>query len=183
MIMSDGEIMDALRNGEIGIDHLGDLKIGPCSVDLHLDNKAMILDDSKMFEGEAMEFGNPAQSTDKFTPYNGWESITIHPNEFYILSSKEKIVLDKKTAAFVCGRSSMGRIGLNVHVAGVVDAGFSGVLSIIVTNFTKYPIILKAGTRVAQIVFFKTGKEALVGYGEKTDSKYNNQSGPSAVKV
>ena len=109
--------------------------------------------------------------------------IDILPGEFYILSSVEKFKLGRSIAGFVHGRSSLARNGLNIHMAGFVDPGFEGNITLEVTNFTKRPIKLQKHMRVGQMVFMKTGMPVQTSYAEKKDSKYNHQSGPTLTKI
>ena len=187
MILSDNEIRDAIAKGDIEVSGVDEIYIGPSSLDLHLDNKAMILDDSKFTtmgsSQNVMDFREKEKSADKFTEHKDWEDIIIFPGEFYILSSKEKIKFADNIVGFIQGRSSLARMGINIHAAGYFDAGFEGTATLEVTNFTKYPIRIPAGTRVCQMVFARTGTPATVPYNKKKDSKYQGQSGPTITSI
>ena len=86
-------------------------------------------------------------------------------------------------AGYLQGRSSIARIGLNIHAAGFADPGFEGNLTLEVVNFTNYPIVLKKHTRIGQMTFQRTGRPCEVPYGAKKDSKYQGQVGPTLTKV
>lgn len=186
-VLSDADIKQYLSEGKLKITgHKAEkLYIGPASVDLHLAPKALVLDSKKMDpvlnpkSVGYIDLRNKERSAEMFTEVDGWKEITIYPGEFYILSTEERVELNKDTAAFVFGRSSMGRMGLNIHLAGFVDPMFCGNITLEVSNFTRYPIVVPAGVRICQIVFLKTISTAEIGYGEKKDSKYQNQSGPT----
>lgn len=183
-MLSDREIRNSLKCGEIEITGwYPEPFIGPSSVDLHLDNKAMILDKRKFAIGEPMHFAEKEKSADKFTEYNGWNEITIHPGEFYILSSVEKLKFADDIVGFIQGRSSVARMGINVHAAGFFDCGFEGTATLEVTNFTSQPVIIPKYTRICQMTFARTGLPAEIPYGMKKDSKYQNQSGPTITKI
>lgn len=193
MLLSDIEIKEAIKNKEIEISGYPDIYIGPSSVDLHLDNKAMILDDEKIklstyihygeqsFQG--LSFEDREKSASMFTEYSGWDKIIIYPGEFYILSSIERIKFADNIAGFIQGRSSIARVGINVHNAGYFDVGFEGTATLEVANFTKYPVLIPKHTRICQMVFAKTGKPAEIPYWKKKDSKYQGQSGPTITKI
>lgn len=183
MILSDREIKMAIANNEIKISGWDDLHIGSSSLDLHLANKAMVLDSKKMEEGEVLDFTHKEKSADKFTDYSGWEEITIMPNEFYILATVERIKFADDIVGFVQGRSSVARMGIQVHCAGFADAGFDGTITLEVTNLTKYPIRIPAGTRICQMVFAKTGLPAKVPYGKNKKSKYQGQVEPTITSI
>lgn len=184
MILSDGEIKKAIEEGDIEVTGFdGELYIGPSSLDLHLDNRAMIFDDEKFEPREMLDFSNKSASADKFTEYKDWEKIVIYPGEFYILSSIEKIKFADNIVGFIQGRSSVARMGINIHAAGYFDAGFEGTATLEVTNFTNHPVIIPAGTRICQMVFARMGKKAKVPYSKKKDSKYNGQMGPTITSI
>ena len=182
-ILSDGEIKRAIKKHEIAITGVEDIYLGPSSVDLHLDNKAMILDNDKFSEGEMMDFKEKEKTAGKFTEYNGWDEIIIYPGEFYILSSVEKIKFADNIVGFIQGRSSIARMGINIHAAGFFDAGFEGTATLEVTNFTKHPIKIPKDTRICQMVFARTGFSAEIPYNRKRDSKYQGQSGPTITSI
>lgn len=189
MILSDREIREAMENGDLEISGYPELYIGPSSLDMHLDNKAMILDKNKMVSmqldgGDAIiDVSDPKKSKDLFTADDGWESIILYPGEFYILSTIERIRFGDNIVGFIQGRSSIARIGINVHNAGYFDAGFDGTATLEVTNLTKYPIRLPKNTRICQMVFARTGKPAEVPYSKKKDQKYQGQSGPTITSL
>jgi dCTP deaminase len=184
-ILSDIEIKEAMAVGEIEVYNPANLPlyVGPSSLDLHLDNKAMILDKDKFVEGEMMSFAEKEKSADKFTAYDGWDELIIYPGEFYILSSVEKIKFADNVVGFIQGRSSIARMGINIHAAGYFDAGFEGTATLEVTNFTNYPIKIPKHTRICQMVFARTGKPAEIPYSKKKDSKYQGQSGPTITSI
>lgn len=181
MILSDREIKESLKRKEIKIEGIKkkELFIGSSSVDLHLDNDAQILEK----HGGVMSTLDPKTIEGRFKHYIGWDKITILPEKFYILSTKEFITLPNNIAGFMHGRSSFARIGLNIHAAGFFDPGFSGNATLEVTNFTNIPIILYNNQRICQMIFMKLGTKVDVPYGNKPDSKYQNQKGPKISKI
>jgi len=186
MLLSDLDIKKEIEDGNISIEGLSELYIGPCSVDMHLDNNAVIA--GKKF-GEThstnpiINVTDPESTKEYFTDYNDWSEIKIFPGEFYIMSTVEAITLPDNIAAFVQGRSSLARLGVNIHAAGFVDPGFSGNITLEVTNFTSIPIIIPKNTRICQLVFQYTKTSCEVPYGKKKDSKYQNQQGPTQTKI
>lgn len=176
-MFSDVDIEDAIAEGDIKI--IGpDLYIGPASVDLHLDNKMKCLSITRQ-----VALDSSIDNSDAFESYDGWDELIIHPGGFYVLSTVENITLANGIAGFVHGRSSLARIGLNIHMAGFVDPGFSGNVTLEVTNFTGVPIILKKNMRIGQMTFIRTESMSRTPYNLKKDSKYNNQSGPTLSKI
>lgn len=188
-ILSDTEIHVAIAKGELQIKGWTDLYVGPSSLDMHLDNKAMILDDKKVtysiIEAEdgikktGIDASDKRKSSDLFSPHNGWDFIILYPREFYLLSTVESIKFPNDIVGFIQGRSSIARIGINVHNAGYFDAGFEGTATLEVTNLTNYPIKLAKHTRICQMVFARTGEPASIPYHMKRDQKYQGQQGPT----
>ena len=178
-MLSDGEIRRAMEKGEIAIfgnDDLG-IHIGSSSVDLHLHNGTKILQ-----RGDAISVID-AEMDKMFVDYDGWDEITIYPGEFYIMSTVERIRFANDIVGFVQGRSSLARLGIQVHCAGFADAGFDGTITLEVTNLTHRPIIIPKNTRICQMVFARTGKPAEVPYGENKKSKYQGQRGPTLTRI
>jgi dCTP deaminase len=176
-MLSDGEIGRAISSGEIAISSKHIPYIGPSSIDLHLDNKAKIM--SIVPEGIRVDDDN----FQLFKDYDGWEEIVIAPGMFYLLSTEETITLADDIGCSVYGRSSIGRLGINIHTAGFVDIGFSGTITLEVSNFTKNSISIPKDTRICQIAFYRSVVPAQIPYGKKRDAKYHNQSGPTITKA
>ena len=178
MILSDKKIKELISKGEIKIERKeGELYIGPSSIDLHLSGTAKLIDFPPDGIIDTYDKNSIRYRTFEF------EELIIQPGDFFLLSTEEKITLSKSTAGFVSGRSSMARVGVNVHCAGFVDPQFSGTITMEVSNFTNYPIKLHRGMRLCQIVILLTTDPVEIGYGEKKDSKYQNQIDPGESKI
>jgi len=176
-MLSDADIAKYISDGSISI--IGDdLYIGPASVDLHLDNRMKCLS-----EHRTVALDSAVDNSGAFESYDGWDELIVYPGGFYVLSTVENITLGSNIAGFVHGRSSLARIGLNIHMAGFVDPGFSGTITLEVTNFTEVPIILRKNMRIGQMTFIRTESASMIPYNLKKDSKYRNQSGPTLSKI
>jgi len=96
----------------------------------------------------------------------------------------ETVSLANDLVARVEGRSSLGRLGIVVHsTAGFVDAGFTGTITLEISNLNTVPVALYPGMRVCQLAFENMSSEALVPYGKKPSSKYQNQILPEESRV
>lgn len=178
MILNDLEIKAAILSGDIKISNWeGAEHVGPSSLDLHLDNKAFVLDKYKCEESGKRTLHLKDDMTEFYSKIDGWEEITLMPGEFYILSTVEKIKFPRNLAGFVQGRSSIARAGIQVHAAGFVDPGFEGTITLEVSNLTPFPITVPKHTRICQMVF-ATCNDAGIAYDERPDSKYQGQTGP-----
>lgn len=178
MILSDRTIREQLAAGRILIDPLDDSCIQPSSVDLRLDrffrvflNHTMPVIDVKQDLADLTELIEISEDG----------SFILHPGEFVLASTYETVTLPDDLAARIEGKSSLGRLGLLTHsTAGFVDAGWSGHLTLELSNVANLPITLYPGMKVGQISFFRMTTPADVPYGSaKVRSKYQGQRGPT----
>jgi len=108
----------------------------------------------------------------------------VHPGEFVLGVTLENISIPYDLVARVEGRSSLGRLGIMIHsTAGFVDAGFSGTITLEITNLNTIPVALYPEMRVCQLAFEQMTSPALVPYGEKKCSKYQNQILPESSRI
>lgn len=117
-------------------------------------------------------------------PAMDWEHVsgttTITPGEFMLASTMEYVELGSGVAGQLEGRSSVGRLGLMVHVtAGYIDPGFAGNITLELFNASRRSIRLEPGLRIAQIVFHALQSDAVHPYGFDTGAKYLGQTGPT----
>jgi dCTP deaminase len=110
------------------------------------------------------------------------EPFVLHPNQFALASSLEYLKIPSDIAGRLEGRSTWGRLGLQIHsTAGFVDPGFSGSLTYELQNVGNVPISLYPGMRVAQLCFYETNK-SLLPYENKKYSKYGSYTGAISSK-
>lgn len=116
----------------------------------------------------------------------GTEQWVIEPKQFVLGSTMERVTLPSDIVARIEGKSSWARRGLIVHTAGFIDPGFSGTLTLEITNLSDEPITVRAGDLIAQIAFQQMGSKARKPYGHPDlGSHYQNQSGitPSVLQM
>ncbi|MDO5851133.1 MAG: dCTP deaminase [Methanobacteriaceae archaeon] len=184
-ILSDQDIKKYLKEEKIIIDPLSDEKqIQPSSVDLRIG------DEFKEFKIISKPYIDPLDNIDMDTYMTSFhikkgEPFIIHPGEFTLATTYERIKLPDDIVARVEGRSSMGRLGVTMHVtAGFIDPGFDGKITLEISNIGKMPVALYPGQRVCQIVFETMTTPSLKPYGhEDRDSKYMGQTGPESSKI
>lgn len=185
-ILSDQDIRKCLEKGRIVIDPLEDPKrqIQPSSVDLRIGNE---------FKGFRIIRKPCIDPLDKSDIESYMESFyiekgkpfIIHPGEFALATTYERVELPDDLVARVEGRSSMGRLGITMHVtAGYIDPGFCGRITLEISNIGKMPVALYTGQRVCQIVFetMTSASEQPYGHPER-DSKYMGQQRPETSKI
>jgi dCTP deaminase len=113
------------------------------------------------------------------------DSLEILPGEFVLGTTMERVYVPKNVLAKVDGRSSIGRMGLLIHItAGLIDPGFEGEITLEFYNVSRHPIVIPAGTRICQVSFQLMDFPAVMPYGHPDlKSKYQNQAGVTASRV
>jgi dCTP deaminase len=177
MILSDRSIREELSAGRIVIDPLDAANIQPSSVDLHLDRHFLV------FRNHTMGVIDVKQNLEALTEPVAVEDDTpfiLHPGEFVLASTLERVALPSDLVARLEGKSSLGRLGLLIHsTAGFVDAGWDGHLTLELSNVANLPITLYPRMKIGQISFLRMTSEADRPYGsEALGSKYQGQTGP-----
>lgn len=170
MILTDQEIIKKIKNKEITITPTPTPEqIQPSSIDLRLGNEYW-----QMIKQE--ETIDPKNNEPKYNIIKA-NAIVIPPNEFVLGVTKEYVEIPHNLCARLEGRSSIGRLGVTVHItAGFVDAGFKGKIVLEIKNLSPNSIILYEDMRVAQLVFEELTGDCKRVYGE-CDNKYQGQDG------
>ena len=178
MILSDATIREALKEGRIVIDPLEESHIQPSSVDLRVDRYF------RVFRNHTTPYIDPKQPQEDLTELvevAEGKAFILHPGEFVLGSTLEVVTLPDELVARLEGKSSLGRLGLLIHsTAGFVDAGFSGHLTLELSNVANLPIAIYPGMKIGQISFIRMDAPAERPYGSgETGSKYQGQRGPT----
>ncbi|MCP5028220.1 MAG: dCTP deaminase [Actinomycetia bacterium] len=177
MILSDRTIREELDAGRIVVDPLGDDCIQPSSVDLHLDRFF------RVFRNHTMGYIDVKENLEELTQLleaDDDDPFILHPGEFVLGSTLERVAVPSDLVARLEGKSSLGRLGLLIHsTAGFVDAGWDGQLTLELSNVANLPITLYPGMKIGQISFIRMTTPADNPYGTKElGSKYQGQKGP-----
>ena len=180
VILSDRSIREALASGRIEIDPLDESCIQPSSVDLTIDryfrvfrnHTTPIIDVKENLEEltELVEIRDEPESR-----------FMLHPGEFVLGSTAERIKLPTNLVGRLEGKSSLGRLGLLIHsTAGFIDAGWDGHVTLELSNIATLPITLYPGMKIGQISFMEMTTPADKPYGKgASGSKYQGQRGPT----
>ena len=165
MVLSDKTLKEMMEKGTLVVDPLSPESIQPASIDCHLGNHFLVVEDRQMH----------TLDLDSEIVYRTIEDeeITIPPHSFLLAATQEYIELPDNMTAFVEGRSSIGRMGLFIQNAGWVDPGFHGQITLELYNANSLPIRLKAGRRVCQLVFCQMDQTALNPYRGKYQGQRN----------
>ena len=162
MILSDFDLIQAISdNGSFKIKtKTKGYKIGPSSVDLTLDKTYSIINSSN----SSIFIRKETPPVYEIIENENSEEIMVPPKGFILASTEEFIEIDRYHAAYVEGRSSIGRLGLFVQNAGYIDAGFNGKLTLELFNATNMSIMLCPGMRICQIVIFILSSPSIKPY-------------------
>ena len=177
MILSDRTIREQLEAGRIVIDPLDPDGLQPSSVDLRLDRWF------RVFRNHTMGHIDVKQNLEELTHLietSDDDPFILHPGEFVLGSTLERVAVPDDLVARLEGKSSLGRLGLLIHsTAGFVDAGFDGQLTLELSNVANLPITLYPGMKIGQISFQQMTTPADRPYGsDELKSKYHGQRGP-----
>ena len=181
MILSDRTIREEIKAGRVVIDPFDDDMVQPSSVDVRLDryfrvflNHTMpVIDLKKNLEELTRLVEIDAEDPDR--------TFILHPGEFVLGSTLERVALPDDTVGRIDGKSSLGRLGLLIHsTAGFIDPGFDGHITLELSNVASLPITLYPGMKIGQISFLRMTTAADVPYGAtQLGSKYQGQRGPT----
>lgn len=181
MILSDRDIRAEIDAGRIVIDPYLPDAVQPSSVDLHLGNRF------RVFRNNRTAVIDPREEQPELTELVeivGDEPFVLHPGEFVLGATFERVALPDDLVARLEGRSSLGRLGLLIHsTAGYVDPGWEGTLTLELSNVANLPIKLYDGMKIGQISFQRMTSPAEIPYGDtRIGSRYRGQSDPTASR-
>ena len=178
MLLSDRDILAEVDSGGIALDPWEPAMIQPSSVDVRLDKFF------RVFENHRYPHIDPAEEQSELTrliEVDDGEAFVLHPGEFVLGSTWEQVSLGPRIAARLEGKSSLGRLGLLTHsTAGFIDPGFSGHVTLELSNMATLPVKLWPGMKIGQLCFFQLSSAAEHPYGSKEyGSRYQGQRGPT----
>ena len=181
MLLSDRDIRAEIESGRVQLDPLDMGMIQPSSIDVRLDKFF------RLFDNHKYPFIDPAEEQPDLTrgvEVSGDEPFILHPGEFVLGSTFELVTLPDDIAARLEGKSSLGRLGLLTHsTAGFVDPGFSGHVTLELSNVATLPIKLWPGMKIGQLCFFRLTSPSEHPYGSSAyGSRYQGQRGPTASR-
>jgi dCTP deaminase len=178
VLLSDRDLRAEIESGRVGVDPYDPAMIQPSSVDLRLDRYF------RVFQNHRHGFIDPAQAQEDLTELiepAGEEPFILHPGEFVLGSTYETVSLPDDLAGRLEGKSSLGRLGLLTHsTAGFIDPGFTGHVTLELSNVATLPIKLWPGMKIGQLCLLRMTSPAEHPYGSaKAGSRYQGQRGPT----
>lgn len=181
MLLSDVDIRRALDDHRFELDPFEPSLIQPSSIDVRIDRYFRLFDNHKYPVIDPAEEQTELTHLIEVAPD---EPFILHPGEFVLGATFEQVTLGPDIAARLEGKSSLGRLGLLTHsTAGFVDPGFSGHVTLELSNMATLPIKLWPGMKIGQLCFFQVSSPVAHPYGSASNgSHYQGQRGPTASR-
>ncbi|MGI9093072.1 MAG: dCTP deaminase [Mycobacteriales bacterium] len=178
MLLSDRDLLAAIAEGRVALDPYDAELVQPSSIDVRLDRYF------RVFNNQQYTHIDPAQQQDDLTALvepAGDEPFVLHPGEFVLGSTLEVVTLPDDLAGRLEGKSSLGRLGLLTHsTAGFIDPGFTGHITLELSNVANLPITLWPGMKIGQLCILRLTTSAEHPYGSAVyGSRYQGQRGPT----
>lgn len=185
MILSDTDLLKRLERGDLVIEPLEDIdmQVQPSSIDLRLGAEFLEFQRTNI----SCIHPNREDEVSKYireTTVEEGDEFILHPGDFVLGTTKERVEIPPDLVAHVEGRSSLGRLAVVVHAtAGLCDPGYKGQITLELSNLGSAPVALTPGMRISQLTFTELTSPATRPYGEERGSKYQNQAGPQASRI
>ena len=178
MVLSDRTIKRLLAEGRIGIDPYDEALLQPSSVDVRVDRYFRVFHNARYAFIDVKE---PQEDLTELVEIDGDRPFILHPGEFVLGQTLERVTLPNDLVARLEGKSSLGRLGLLIHsTAGFVDSGFSGNLTLELSNVANLPVTIYQGMPIGQISFMRMDGPVERPYGTREKgSKYQGQAEPT----
>ncbi|GGN25642.1 dCTP deaminase [Actinoplanes lobatus] len=181
MLLSDRDLVAEIKTGGLSLEPFEPTLMQPSSIDVRLDRFF------RVFNNHLYTHIDPAEQQDELTAaveVEDGQPFVLHPGEFVLASTLEVVTLGHDLAARLEGKSSLGRLGLLTHsTAGFIDPGFSGHVTLELSNVANLPIKLWPGMKIGQLCIFRLSSPAEHPYGSDVyGSRYQGQRGPTASR-
>ena len=178
MILSDADIREEIAAGRIVIDPFDETCVQPSSVDLHVDPRFRVFANSRY---PYIDVRVEMPDLTELVEVSGDDPFILHPGEFVLGATLERVALPDDLVARLEGKSSLGRLGLLIHsTAGFIDPGWNGHVTLELSNVANLPITIYHGMKIGQLSFVQLSEPASAPYGsDGLGSKYQGQQGPT----
>ncbi|PRY32587.1 dCTP deaminase [Umezawaea tangerina] len=182
MLLSDRDLRKEVESGRLLLDPFDGEMVQPSSIDVRLDRFFRVFNNTKYTHIDPMMQQDDLTS---LVETAADEPFVLHPGEFVLGSTFEKVTLPDDLAGRLEGKSSLGRLGLLTHsTAGFIDPGFSGHITLELSNVANLPITLWPGMKIGQLCLFQLSSAAEFPYGSKqAGSRYQGQRGPTPSRA
>ena len=164
MLLSDRDIASQIDSGRVALEPYEPELIQPASIDVRLDRWFRLFDNHRY---AVIDPAHEQKNLTRLVEVAADEPFVLHPGEFVLGSTYERVTLPDDVAARLEGKSSLGRLGLLTHsTAGFIDPGFSGHVTLELSNTATMPILLYPGMKIGQLCFFQLSSPARAPYGQ-----------------
>jgi dCTP deaminase len=182
VLLSDRDLAAELAGGRLAVEPYDAAMLQPSSIDVRLDRYFRVFDNTRYTHID------PSLRQDELTSLveaNGEDPFVLHPGEFVLGSTFECVTLPDDLAGRLEGKSSLGRLGLLTHsTAGFIDPGFSGHITLELSNVANLPITLWPGMKIGQLCLLRLSSPAEHPYGSAhAGSRYQGQRGPTPSRA
>jgi dCTP deaminase len=178
MVLSDRTIREQLLAGRIRIEPIDESHIQPSSVDLHLGSRFQVFRNSRYpYIDPSMDQVGLMELVEATVE----EPFVLHPGEFVLAATIERLTLPDDVVARLEGKSSLGRLGLLIHsTAGYIDPGWEGTITLELSNVANLPMVLTPGMAIGQVSFMFMSTPVDRPYGSQgLGSRYQGQTDPT----
>jgi len=178
VVLSDRTIRRLLDEGRIGIDPYDSAMMQPSSLDVRVDRYFRVFRNSRY---PFIDVKAAQEELTELVEVVGDEAFILHPGEFVLGSTLERVTLPDDLVARLEGKSSLGRLGRLIHsTAGFIDPGWDGHVTLELSNVANLPITIYPEMKIGQLSFVQLSEAAERPYGsEGIGSKYQGQRGPT----
>src|SRR5213592_1955710 len=178
MVLSDRSIRAEIEAGRVVIDPYDPDLVQPSSVDVRVDRRFRVFHNARY---PYIDVRQPMEDLTEQVEISGDQPFILHPGEFVLGSTLERVTLPDDLVARLEGKSSLGRLGLLIHsTAGFIDPGWDGHVTLELSNVANLPITIYHGMKIGQISFMQLSEAADNPYGSgDLGSKYQGQMGPT----
>ena len=178
VVLSDSTISRLLDEGRIEIDPYEPSLLQPSSVDVRVDRFFRVFHNARY---PYIDVKERQEDLTELVEIGEDRPFILHPGEFVLGSTLERITLPDDLVARLEGKSSLGRLGLLIHsTAGFIDPGWDGHVTLELSNVANLPITIYFGMKIGQLSFVQMTEPAQTPYGAgELGSKYQGQQGPT----
>jgi dCTP deaminase len=178
VVLSDRTIRAEIEAGRIAIEPFDESMIQPSSIDVRVDRRFRVFHNARY---PFIDVRQPMEDLTEATEISDDEPFILHPGEFVLGQTLERVILPDDVVARLEGKSSLGRLGLLIHsTAGFVDAGWRGNLTLELSNVANLPVTIYYGMPIGQISFMRMDVPVERPYGSgEAGSKYQGQAEPT----
>jgi len=178
VVLSDRTIRREIEDGRIAIDPFDESMVQPSSIDVRVDRRFRVFHNARY---PYIDVRQRMEDLTELVEVPDDQPFILHPGEFVLGQTLERVTLPDDIVARLEGKSSLGRLGLLIHsTAGFVDSGFSGNLTLELSNVANLPITIYHGMPIGQISFMRMDGPVERPYGSgETGSKYQGQGEPT----